>query len=167
MTEQMQAEIAELNHRLEEIDDPRRSYAIVQEKIRAYRKHGQQVPEALKLNPSFFNAVYHDLLNEKKTRKSVEAALAAVDGYVAERAQKLFAPIIEHLTEVGEPRSATEIEHYFERNYNVSGVTTVCEYLADQGIIGKSAVSVRLTKRSTVDVEELAFFAMSEPPDQF
>lgn len=49
MTEQMQAEIAELNLRLEEIDDPRRSYAIVQEKIRAYRMHGQQVPEALKL----------------------------------------------------------------------------------------------------------------------
>lgn len=49
MTEQMQAEIAELNHRLDEIDDPRRSYALVLERIRAYRKHGQQVPEALSL----------------------------------------------------------------------------------------------------------------------
>jgi hypothetical protein len=49
MTEQMQAEIAELNHRLEEIDDPRRSWAIVQERIRAYRAHGQQIPEALAL----------------------------------------------------------------------------------------------------------------------
>ncbi len=49
MTDQMQAEIVELNLRLEEIDDPRRSYAIVQEKIRAYRKLGQQVPEALAL----------------------------------------------------------------------------------------------------------------------
>ena len=49
MTEQMQAEIADLNHRLEEIDDPRQSYAMVQEKIRTYRKRGQQVPEALAL----------------------------------------------------------------------------------------------------------------------
>ncbi len=49
MTEQMQAEIAELNHRLEEIDDPRRSYALVQERIRTFRKNGQQVPEALAL----------------------------------------------------------------------------------------------------------------------
>ncbi|WP_334149045.1 hypothetical protein [Hyphomicrobium sp.] len=49
MTEQMQAEIVELNHRLDEIDDPRRSFAIVQEKIRACRKRGQQVPEALSL----------------------------------------------------------------------------------------------------------------------
>lgn len=49
MTDQMQAEIVELNLRLDEIDDPRRSYAIVQERIRAYRNHGQQVPEALAL----------------------------------------------------------------------------------------------------------------------
>jgi hypothetical protein len=49
MTEQMQAEIAELNLRLEEIDDPRRSWAMVQEKIRAYKSHGQQVPEPLAL----------------------------------------------------------------------------------------------------------------------
>jgi hypothetical protein len=34
---------------LEEIDDPRRSYAIVSERIRAYRAHGYQVPEALAL----------------------------------------------------------------------------------------------------------------------
>jgi len=40
----------------------------------------------------------------------------------------------------------------------VSDVTTACEYLADQGLIGKAATSVRLTKRSSVDVEELAFF---------
>ena len=49
MTEQMQAEIADLNHRLEEIDDPRRSYALVLERIRSYRSRGQQVPEPLTL----------------------------------------------------------------------------------------------------------------------
>lgn len=47
MTEQMQSEITELNLRLEEIDDPRRSYAMVQERIRAYRANGYQIPEAL------------------------------------------------------------------------------------------------------------------------
>lgn len=49
MTEQMQAEIAELNHRLDQIDDLRRSFAIVQERIRAYRIHGEKIPEALSL----------------------------------------------------------------------------------------------------------------------
>ncbi len=37
MTDQMQSEIANLNLTLEEIDDPRRAYAIVQERIRLYK----------------------------------------------------------------------------------------------------------------------------------
>lgn len=49
MTEQMQAEIVELNLQLDAIDDPRRSYAMVQERIRSYRRRGEQVPEALAL----------------------------------------------------------------------------------------------------------------------
>ena len=49
MSEHVQAGIVELNRRLEQIGDPRRSYAIVLEKIRAYRRHGQQIPGALTL----------------------------------------------------------------------------------------------------------------------
>lgn len=47
MTDQMQSEIAELNSKLEEIDDPRRSYAMVQERIRLYRTLGREVPQEL------------------------------------------------------------------------------------------------------------------------
>src|SRR5437660_1682762 len=60
------------------------------------------IPQAMKLNPAFFKTIYADLLNTKKTRKSVQTALDAIDGYVAERAAKLFAPVIEHLRDVGE-----------------------------------------------------------------
>ena len=88
----------------------------------------------------------------------MEAALAAIDEYLLKRAATIFAPIIEHLTEVGEARSATEIEHHFQRNFGIEGVTGACEYLADQGLIGKAPLPVRLTKRSNIDVNELAFF---------
>jgi hypothetical protein len=47
MTEQMQSEIAELSLRVEEIDDPRRCYALVQERIRQYRQRGYDIPEEL------------------------------------------------------------------------------------------------------------------------
>jgi hypothetical protein len=42
-------------------------------------------------------------------------------------------------------------------------VTTACEYLADQGLIGKASVPVRLTKKSSIDVQELAFFSLGRP----
>src|SRR4029077_16900534 len=60
------------------------------------------IPQALKLNPRFFKTVYADLLNNKKTRKNVQAALDAVDGYVAQRTTTVFGPIFDHLREAGE-----------------------------------------------------------------
>ena len=125
------------------------------------------IPQALALNPAFFKTIYVDLLNAKKTRKSVETALSAVDSYLADRTQTLFAPVLEHLRDVGEARSCREIEDHFVRNFDVHGVTTACEYLADQGLIGKVSVTARLTKKSSASVEELAFVHLTEAPDAF
>ncbi|MGH7428355.1 MAG: hypothetical protein ACREJ4_08390, partial [Candidatus Methylomirabilaceae bacterium] len=123
------------------------------------------IPQAMRLNPELFKTIYADLLNAKKTRKSVQTALDAIDRYVAERASTLFEPVIAHLREIGEARSCTEIEDHFKRNFDVEGVTTACEYLADQGLIGKASTPVRLTKKSNVEAQELAFFYLEEPSD--
>ncbi len=119
--------------------------------------------QALTLNPTLFNTIYTDLLNMKKTRKTVQGALEAAEGYLAGRATTLFAPLLEYLREAGEARSSSEIEDHFKRQVNVQGVTTAYEYLADQGLIGKASTPARLTKRSNLDVQELAFFDLGLP----
>jgi predicted nucleotidyltransferase len=116
------------------------------------------IVQALALNPGFFDVIYTRLLNTKKTRASVQAALAAVDEFVATRARTLFRPVLQHLREVGEARSASELEAHFTRHVGVTSVTTACEYLSDLGLVGKASVAARLTKKSNVDVQELAFF---------
>ncbi|HXS95028.1 MAG TPA: hypothetical protein VN736_10515 [Candidatus Limnocylindrales bacterium] len=125
----------------------------------------ETLPRALALNPPLFKIVYTDLLNSKKTRPRIEAALSAAEGYLERHTPALFAPIFEHLTDAGEARSATEIEDYFRRNFGVHGVTMACEYLSDRGLIGKASIPARLTKRSNVDVNELAFFCGSNEAD--
>jgi uncharacterized protein len=125
------------------------------------------IPEAMKLNPGFFRTIYSGMLNAKKTRKSVQAALDAVDGYMADRAETLFAPVLAYLEEVGEARSCTELESHFKRNFNVEAVTNACEYLADRKLIGKASIAVHLTARSNVLVQELAFVHLGEEPDEF
>jgi uncharacterized protein len=129
------------------------------ELLRARRPVDREViPQALQLNPAFFKRIYVDLLNAKKTRASVQAALDAVDDFIGRDARSLFAPVIDHLREVGDVRSSADIENHFKRNFDVDGVTTACEYLADQGLIGKASTPVRLTKKSNIQVQELAFF---------
>jgi len=125
------------------------------------------IPQAMKLNPAFFKAIYSDVLNGKKTRKNVQGALEAVDRFLSERAATLFAPVIDHIREVGEARSCSELEDHFRRNFDVGGVTVACEYLADQGLIGKASVPVQLTRKSTIEVQELAFFHLKGRSDGF
>jgi hypothetical protein len=125
------------------------------------------IQQAMALNPAFFGIVYRDLLNQPKSRERVHAALQAIDEYLASRAPALFALVLEHLQEAGEALSCKEIEDYFKKNYDASCVVTACEYLADQGLISKVSVTTRLTRKSNVDVQELAFVLMTEPPDAF
>jgi predicted nucleotidyltransferase len=115
------------------------------------------IPQAMKVNPGFFKVIYADLLNTKKTRKTVQTALEAVEDYMAGRAKSLFRPVIDHLQETGEARSCSEIEDHFKRNLGIEGVTLACEYLADQKIIGKVSISAHLTKKSNIEVQQLAF----------
>jgi uncharacterized protein len=122
------------------------------------------IPQARTMNPAFFDTVYVEMLNAKKTAKTVQAALDAIDRYIAERAPRLFRLIVDYLDEAGEARSSTEIETHFERHHEISHVLTGCEYLADQGLIGKAATPVRLTRKSNVMVQELAFFPLRRGP---
>jgi hypothetical protein len=121
------------------------------------------IPQAMTLNPTLFGTIYSGLLNSKKSRATVVAALDAVDAYLAARAPFLFAPVIAYLREAGEARSCAELENHFKRHFDVSQVTTACEYLADQGLIGKVSLPARLTKKSNVDVQELAFVYLQDP----
>jgi hypothetical protein len=116
------------------------------------------IPQALALNPALFKAVYTDLLNTRKTKKAVEGALAGADAYVAARATRLFAPVLGYLRDAGEIRSASDLESHFQRAFGISGVTTACEYLADQGLVVKASAPLRATKRSSASLQELAFF---------
>lgn len=125
------------------------------------------IPQALELNPEFFTVIYTGMLNAKKTRKSVQAALDAVDSYMADRAATLFAPVLDYLREVEEARSCSELDSHFKRNFNIDAVTQACEYLADRKLIGKASIAVHLTNRSNVLVQELAFVHLGEEPDEF
>ena len=116
------------------------------------------IPQAMRLNPTLFKTVYVDLLNTKKTRRNVQTALETIEGYIAQRAPALFKMVIDHLRELGEARSCIEIEDHFNRNFDVSGVTLACEYLADQGLIGKASTTGRLTRKSNVELQQLAFY---------
>ena len=70
--------------------------------------------------------LHRDAQHEEDDHDAVHAALDAIDAYVGERADLLFAPIVEYLRDAGEARSATEIESHFtqtiQRHWRDDGV---------------------------------------------
>ena len=53
------------------------------------------------------------------------------------------------------------VAHGLFHQSSIGSVTGVCEYLSDRGLISKASLPVRLTKKSNINVDELAFFHRS------
>ena len=120
----------------------------------------EALADAVRFNPALYALIYLDLLEQPATAAANGIALDAIDAWLEPRARQVFAPVLEYLEESGgEPRSTTEISHHFARNHDVEHIVIACEWLSDIGVIEKASTPVKLTTRSQVEVEELAFFA--------
>ena len=73
------------------------------------------IPQAIKLNPSLFATVYVDLLNEKKTVKTVQTFRGRTPQAVAVTLDPKVQQAADTALEGGEARSCTEIESHFRR----------------------------------------------------
>lgn len=133
--------------------------AVVRHGVRPNR---EVLLQALELEPDLFGPIYFDLLNKKKTKALVRDRIDRIDSYLRADRYELFAPLVEYLAEHREPVSAGDIEHHFDRRRAVPGAVLACEYLADNKVIEKTSVSVRLTRKSNVDVEGLAFMYLPD-----
>jgi hypothetical protein len=116
------------------------------------------IQQALAINPEFFGAIYTDLINRKKTARDIGQAVERIDQYVTRKIKTLFAPVLEYLECAGSVRSASEIENHFANTYNLENISLACEWLADKDVITKVSSPVRLTDRSRVEFDEMAFY---------
>ncbi|HET6386327.1 MAG TPA: hypothetical protein VFJ58_23285 [Armatimonadota bacterium] len=116
------------------------------------------IQQALKLNPSFFNAVYTDLAQQEKNETSLRNALDLINQYLDERTPILFKPILEFLSAAGGSRSTTELDDYFGKQVQSESLAIAYEWLAEKGIIRKIPAPLRLTEKSRVQVNEAAYY---------
>jgi len=123
------------------------------------------IHQALKYNPSFFKAVYTDLINGQKDKQAIQQALDMTNAYLEERAERLFKPVLDYLAEADGVRTATELNAYFRKKVQMGELFWVYEWLAEKGIIEKVAAQTRLTKKSQVALEEPAYYYDADIPD--
>ena len=118
--------------------------------------------QALKHNPSFFNAVFTDLIDKPKDEAMLRDALERVDAYLEDNLQALFKPLLDFLEESGEERTITDIYTHFGKRE--LALELACEWLAQKGIIEQFSAPIRLTKDSQTSVEEPAYYFDANNP---
>jgi RNA polymerase sigma factor (sigma-70 family) len=116
------------------------------------------IPQALKLNPTFFNKIYYDLIHQKKDETIIQNALDLINNYLAEKVNLLFGVVLAHLAEAGGIRTTSELDEYFAKQAQIVTLCTIYEWLADNGIIQKVPSPLRLTHKSQVTVDEAAYY---------
>lgn len=118
----------------------------------------EMLQHALRLNPTFFQRVYLDVLHEPKTEEALGAVLSLCDTYLTERIDRCFAPLLDWLAEADGPRSVRELDAHFEHHWRTKHLDLTCDWLADKGILDRVGVPMRLTKDSRVTVDEAGYY---------
>ncbi|GLV53977.1 hypothetical protein KDH_08280 [Dictyobacter sp. S3.2.2.5] len=115
------------------------------------------IQQAITYNPAFFIPLYTDLAQQPKDAEVMRQAIQKVYGYIEEKQEVLFRPILNYLSEAGSARSSTEIDEYFQKRLG-RDIPLICEWLADRDIIQKVATPLRLTEKSRVTMDEAAYY---------
>jgi predicted nucleotidyltransferase len=116
------------------------------------------IHQALRYNPGFFRAVYTDLIDGPKDRSALQRALEQIDGYLVERAETLFGPVLDYLVEAQGVRTASELTAYLRKRAQTTGLFWAYEWLARKGFVQRLSSPVRLTRKSQVELDEPAYY---------
>ncbi|MFN8444555.1 MAG: sigma-70 family RNA polymerase sigma factor [Caldilineaceae bacterium] len=116
------------------------------------------IPQAVKLNPTLFNPLYHDLIHGRKDEETIRAAVDQLNAYLDQQMLLLFSPVLDHLREAKGIRTTGELDEYFCKQVQVFTLCNIYEWLADKGVIQKVPSPVRLTVKSQVTVNEAAYY---------
>ena len=118
--------------------------------------------QAVAHNPSFFNAIFTDLIDTPKDETMLRDALERIDAYLEDNLQTLFKPLLDFLEESGEERTITDIyTHFGSRQL---AFELACEWLAQKEVIEQFSAPIRLTKDSQTSVEEPAYYFDANNP---
>jgi uncharacterized protein len=113
--------------------------------------------------PELFKTIYLDVLAKPKSRKTLTAALDAIDAYLEDHYPKHLQPLLDYLQKQNRVVPLSEIaDHFAFSQVHPGHLEAACEWLEHRGRLEKVSAPFKLTKRSLERVEEPAYFLDAE-----
>jgi hypothetical protein len=109
--------------------------------------------------PDLFQTIYLDVLARRKNRRVLSAALDAIDGYLDEHYRNHLKPLLAYLKKQNRVVPLSEIGDQFAfSQLHPWHLESACEWMERKGRLQKVSAPFKLTRRSTEQVEEPAYF---------
>lgn len=117
------------------------------------------IHRAIEINPELFQIAYLDLLTGKLSRKKLQSALGAVEGYLQKHYKSHLRPLLTFLKKEDRVVPLSEIsDHFAFSQIYPWHLEAACEWLEREGKLQKISVPFKLTKRSLETLEEPAYY---------
>jgi len=114
--------------------------------------------KAIDGNPGLFKVIYLDVLAKPKNRKTLLAALSAIDNYLDQHYKAHLKPLLSYLKKENRLVPLSEIsDHFAYSQIYPWHLASACEWLERKERIQKLSAPFKLTKRSREQVEEPAY----------
>lgn len=114
----------------------------------------EAIRKAYEINPDLISRYYNDAMSHHYSTVEMIYAINEIDHYMEQHLDIIKKPLIEYMSDQ-EMKTVTMITKYF----NTEGhfIAGLLDYLAEKGVIAKVSQTIRITPKSKLAVEEIAY----------
>jgi predicted nucleotidyltransferase len=117
----------------------------------------EAIIKAIVLNNDMIRTYYHEAMSHHYSREEIENAIEKMERYMDQHLEVIKKPVVDYMSD-GEMKTVTMITKYFRAQSHF--IIGIFDYLADKGVIAKVSQTIRLTPKSRMAVEEIAYQAI-------
>lgn len=114
----------------------------------------EAILRAYALNPNLIIPYYHEAMSHHYSTIEIMNAIHQMDSYMEEHLDVIKKPVLEYMSDQ-EIKTVTMITKYFRTDSHF--IVGIFDYLADKGVIMKISQTIRITPKSKMAVEEIAY----------
>lgn len=120
---------------------------------------GIVIHKAVDLNPEIFDIIYSQVLSKRKNKKVLQVAIDAIETYLETHHEEHLRPLIAYLRKQNRTVPLSEIgDHFAFSQVYPWHLEAACEWLYRTGKLEKLSSPFKLTKRSSEEAEEPAYY---------
>ncbi|MHB8127683.1 MAG: nucleotidyltransferase domain-containing protein [Mobilitalea sp.] len=110
--------------------------------------------KALTLNTEMITPYYSDAMSHHYTEEEIRKAITGIERYLEQHLDLIKKPVLSYMADQ-EMKTVTMITKYFQSEGHF--IIGIFDYLAEQGVIAKVSQTIRITPKSKMAVEEIAY----------